>query len=143
MELRQAGGVLLALGLGMFPELLLQWVLFLPEEQTLSVRLLVHGSQRQDTACYSALKSQPKLPPTPRKSSQAAVQGNRDLSLLNALASGGAALWGPAPSLPHSPPSSSPTPSPPHRAPLPQWAPGSPAAPGDGGPAAPGPSRAC
>ena len=143
VELRQAGGVLLALGLGMFPELLLQWVLFLPEEQTLSVRLLVHGSQRQDTTCYSALKSQSKMPPTPRKSSQAAVQGNRDLSLLNAPASGGAALWGPAPSLPHSPPSSSPTPSPPHRAPLPQWAPGSPAAPGDGGPAAPGPSRAC
>ena len=147
VELRQAAGVLLALGLGMFPELLLQWVLFLPEEQTLSVRLRVHGSQRQDTTCYSALKSQSKMPPTPRKSSQAAVQGNRDLSLLNAPglapASGGAALCGPAPSLPHSPPSSSPTPPPPHRAPLPQWAPGSPAAPGDGGPTAPGPSRAC
>lgn len=77
VELWQVVGVLLALGLGMFPELLLQQVLFLPEEKTLSVRLLLfHGSQRRDATRYLALKSQSKMTPTPRKSSQAAVQGN-------------------------------------------------------------------
>lgn len=65
VELWQVVGMLLALGLGMFPELLLQRVLFLPEEKTLSVRLLVHGSQRQDATRYLALKSQSKMPPPP------------------------------------------------------------------------------
>ena len=65
MELWQAVGVLLALGLGMFPEILLQWVLFLPEAKTLLVRLLVHGSQRQDATRHLALKFQSKMPPPP------------------------------------------------------------------------------
>ena len=57
--------MLLALGLGMFPEFLLRWVLFLPEEKTLSVTLSVHGSQRQDATRYLTLKSQSKMPPPP------------------------------------------------------------------------------
>ena len=147
VELWQVLGVLLARDLMMFPELLLQRVLGLPEEKTLSVRLLIPGSQKQEHTRYLALKSQSKMPPTPRKSSQAAVQGNSDLSLLNTPglfpASGGSALCGPAPSLPYSSQSSSPTVSPPHHAPQPQWAPGSPAAPGGGRLTAPGSSWAC
>ena len=105
----------------MFSELLLQRVLGLPEEKTLSVRLLIPGSQKQEHTRYLALKSQSKMPPTPRKSSQAAVQGNSDLSLLNTPglfpASGGSALCGPVPAF-YYPLTSITIQSPPHHHPL-------------------------
>ena len=59
----------------MSPELLLQQVLYFPEEKTLSLRLLVHGSQRQEHTRYLALKSQSKMLPTPRKSSRLQSRG--------------------------------------------------------------------
>lgn len=49
----QVVGVLLALGLGMFPELLLQWVLFIPEENTVSKTAACPWIPK--TGCYTLL----------------------------------------------------------------------------------------
>lgn len=58
----------------MSPELLLQQVLYFPEEKTLSLRLLSMDPKDRNLYSLSWPEISIQMPPTPRKSSQAAVQ---------------------------------------------------------------------